>query len=146
MTIWLERREKILQHQSYLEWRLGNKARVMARPPSIAYNRVLMLMKWPSRKAVDLDEIVTKYGAVFFREALRRYLVLSNHSGPTFTRNQLERAVLYTNLPFTSIPVYHKLKFTTPTDAAHTKHLTLDAIYVRPERQSKKGLVIPGRL
>jgi len=28
MTIWLERKEKILRHQTYLEWRLGNKPKV----------------------------------------------------------------------------------------------------------------------
>ena len=145
MTVWLERKEKILRHQSYLEWCHGNRAGAVTRQPSIAYNGVLTLTKWPSRKAVDLDEIVTKYGAVFFREALRRYLVLSKHSGPELNRNQLERAILYTNLSFTSVPVYHKLKFTTPADLDRIKHLTLDAIYIRPERQSKKGLTIPGR-
>ena len=145
MTIWLERKEKILWHQSYLEWHLGNKTRVTAHPPSMTYNGVLTLTKWPSRRAVDFDEIVTKYGAVFFREALRQYLVLSKHPGPELNRNQLEHAILYMELPFTSVPVYHKLKFTTPVDSARTKHLTLDAIYVRPMRKSKKGLAIPAR-
>ena len=145
MTVWLERKEKILRHQTYLEWRLGNSDKVAMRPLSMGYNGVLTLTKWPSKKAVDLDELVTNYGAIFFREALRRYLVLSKHSGPPLTPNQLEHAILYTNLPFTSVPVYHKLKFTTPTDSARTKHFTLDAIYVRPERQSKKGLTIPAR-
>ena len=145
MTIWLERKEKILRHQSYLEWCRGNGAGVATRPPSIAYNGALTLTKWPSRKTVDFDEIVTKYGAIFFREALRRYLVLSQHSGPDLNRNQLEEAIVYKKLWFTSVPVYHKLKFMTPVDLAHTKHLTLDAIYVQPERLSKKGRAIPAR-
>ena len=145
MTVWLERKEKILRHQSYLEWCHGNGARIVIRPPSIAYNGVLTLTKWPSRKAVDMDDIVTEYGATFFREALRRYLVLSGHSGPELNRNQLERAIVYKKLPLTSVPVYHKLKFTTPVDSTRSKCLTLDAIYVRPERQSKKGLAIPAR-
>ena len=145
MTVWLERKEKILRHQSYLEWRHGNRARIVTRPPSMAYNGVLTLTKWPSRKAVDMDNIVTEYGATFFREALRRYLVLSGHSGPELNRNQLERAIVYKKLPLTSVHVYHKLKFTTPVDSTRGKYLTLDAIYVRPERQSKKGLAIPAR-
>ena len=145
MTIWLERKEKILRYQSYLEWRHGNGTGIVIPPSSISYNGVLTFTKWPSKKAVDLDEIVTEYGAIFFREALRRYIVLSKHSGPELNRNQLERAILYTNLSFTSVPVYHKLKFTTPANSAHTKHLTLDAVYVRPERQSKKGRAIPAR-
>ena len=130
---------------SDMEWQLGNKVKVTTCPPAIGYNGVLTLTKWPSKKAVDLDEIVAKYGAVFFREAVRRYLVLSKHSGPPLTPNQLEHAIVYVNLPFTSVPVYHKLKFTTPADSARTNHLTLDAIYVRPERRSKKCLVIPAR-
>ena len=145
MTVWLERKEKVLRHQSYLEWCFGDKPEFTTHPLSMTYNGVLTLTKWPSKRAVNLDEIVTGYGAVFFREALRRYLVLSRHSGPPLTRNQLERAIVYTNLPFTLVPVYHKIKFTTPTDSARTKHLTLDAIYVRPERQSKKGVTIPAR-
>ena len=124
---------------SYLEWSLGIRTRVVAHQPSLAFNGVLTLTKWPSRKAVDLDEIVTKYGAVFFRKALHWHLVLSQHSGFQLTQNQLEHAILYKSLPFTSVAVYHKLKFTNLVDS---KHVTLDAIYVQPERQSKKCLVI----
>ena len=142
MTVWLERKEKIFRHQSYLEWRLGNEARVTAHPPSMAYNGVLTLTKWPSRR-VDVDEVVAKYGATFFQEALRRYLVLSKK--PELNRNQLEHAILYMDLPFTSVSVYHKLKFTTPADSGRTKRLTLDAIHVQPERRSKKGTVLPAR-
>ena len=89
-----------------------------------------------------MDEIVTKYGAVFFREVLCQHLVLSQHSGSQLTQNQLEHAIMYKSLPFTSVAVYHKLKFTNFVDS---KHVTLDAIYVRPERKSKKGLMIPAR-
>ena len=145
MTTWLERKEKILRHQSYLKWSLGGGARDAMYTPSMAFNGDLTLTKWPSRNAVDLDEIITEYGALFFREALRRYLVISEHSGPNLTLNQLERAILYKNLPFNSVPVYHKLKFTKPNDSAHGKRLTVNAIYVRPEHRSKKGLVIPAR-
>jgi hypothetical protein len=146
MTLWLERKEKILRHQSYLEWRLGGDNRVATHRPSLAFNGTLTLTKWPSRRKVDLDEIVSGYGASFFREALRRHIVLSKHSGSRqLTPNQLERAILFTPLPFTAVPVYHKLKFTQPAESARTRRVTLDAIYVRPERKSKKGVVIPAR-
>ena len=49
------------------------------------------------------------------------------------------------NLPFTSVAVYHKLKFTKPADSTCSRHLTMNAIYVQPERQLKKGLAIPAR-
>jgi hypothetical protein len=146
MTTWLECKEKVFRHKGYLEWCSGHQAGLMTNQQTpMVFNGVLTLTKWPSKSAVDLDEIVAKYGAIFFREALCRYLVLSKHSGPPLTSNQLERAILYTNLPFTSVPVYHKLKFTIPAAPGRAKHLTLDAIYVRPERQSEKGPVIPAR-
>jgi hypothetical protein len=111
----------------------------------MAFSGTLTLTKWPSKRAVDLDEIISGYGAVFFQEALRRHLVLSSHSGPPLTSTQLERAITYLGLPFTSVHVYHKLKFTKPTNTTHTEHLTLDAIYVRPRHKTKKGTVIPAR-
>ena len=65
MTIWLERKEKILRHHSYLEWCIGCKLSITTHQTPIAFNGALTLTKWPSRKAVDLDDIVSKYGAFF---------------------------------------------------------------------------------
>jgi hypothetical protein len=145
MTTWLERMEKVHHHHSYLEWRAGKQPTVVMRSMSMAYNGTLTLAKWPSAKAVNLDDIVDDYGATFFREAVRRYIVLSKHSGPQLTRHQLEQQILYTDLPFTAIPVYHKLKFITLTETSRDKYVTLDAIHVQPERKSKKGTKLPSR-
>jgi len=145
MTVWLERKEKILRHESYLEWRLKPQSTAVLRSTDMAYNGTMTLTKWPSARAVDLDDIISKYGARFFREALRRYIVLTRHSGPSLTRNQLEQQILYVNLPFTAVPVYHKLKFTVPGDSTMAKRVTLDSVHVRPERLTKKGSNIPAR-
>ena len=147
MTVWLERKEKVLQHQSYLDWQFSNKSNIVLRPISMAFDGTPVLTKWPSAKSIDLDDLVSNYGATFFREALRRYLVVSRHTsaGTSLTRNQLEREILYTNLPFTSLPVYHKLKFTTTADSDQAKAITLDAIHVRPNRKSKRGTLLPAR-
>ena len=142
MTVWLERKEKILQHQGFLDWRSGAGSAIALRPMSIEFNGTPTITKWPSVKAVDLDDLVNKYGATFFQEALRRYIVLSRHTGASLTRRQLEQRILYTNLPFTTLPVYHKLKF---INTADSKFTTLDVIHVRPERQSKQGTLIPAR-
>jgi len=112
---------------------------------NMAYNGDLTLTKWPSAQAVDLDDIISKYGAKFFREALRRYIVLARHSGPLPTRSQLEHQILYVNLPFTTVPVYHRIKFTAPGDSTPAKRVTLDSVHVRPERRTKKGSRIPAR-
>ena len=145
MTVWLEQREKVLQHESYLGWCHGTQSNIILQSTDMAYNGTLTLTRWPSVRAVDLDDIVNKYGARFFREALRRYIILTRHSGPQLTRSQLERQILYVNIPFTTVPVYHRLKFTTPGDTTLAKRVTLDSIHVRPERRTKKGSTIPAR-
>ena len=130
MTVWLERKEKVLRHESYLEWRLNPHFKLVLRSTDMSYNGTPTLTKWPSVRAVDLDDIVGRYGAKFFREALRRYIVLTQHSGPPLTRDQLERRILYTNLPFTTVSVYHKLKFTVPGDTTLAKRVTSDSVHV----------------
>lgn len=145
MTVWLERREKIHRHQSYLEWCHGTQSKIILRSTDMGYNGTPTLTKWPTARAVDLDDIVSKYGAKFFREALRRYIVLAQHSGSQLTRSQLERQILYVNIPFTTVPVYHRLKFTAPGDTTLAKRVTLDSIHVQPERRTKKGSKILSR-
>ena len=144
MTVWLERRERILRHESYLEWCLNGQSTFVLRLADMAYNGTPTLTKWPSVRAVGLDDVISKYGARFFREALRHYIVLARHSGPPLTRSQLEHQILYVNLPFATVLVYHRLKFTAPGDSAQAKRTTLDSIHV-PERQTKKGTRIPAR-
>ena len=145
MTTWLERIEKIHQHHSYLEWRAGNQQKMVMQSTLMSYNGTLTLTKWPSVKAVDLDDVISKYGATFFREALRRYLVLSQHSGAQLTRRQLEQAILYTDLPFTAVPVYHRLKFVTLTESSRGQYTTLDVVHARPEHKSRKGTKLLSR-
>ena len=145
MTVWLERREKVLQLESYHKWRLDRQSTILLRSTDMAYNGTLTLTKWPSAWAVKLGDIINQYGAKFFQEALRCYIVLVRHSGPPLTRTQVERQILYTNLPFTAVSVYYRLKFTAPGDTIAAKRVTLDSIHARPERRTKKGKVIPAR-
>ena len=145
MTVWLERREKILRHESYLDWHHESRSNIILRSTDMAYNGTPTLTKWPSVRAVDLDDVVNKYGARFFREALRRYIVLAQHAGLQLTRSQLEHQILYVNIPFATVSIYHRLKFTTSGDTTLAKRVTLDSIHVRPERQTKKGSMIPAR-
>ena len=57
----------------------------------MAYNGSLTLTKWLSACTVDFNGIVDKYGARFFREAFRRYVLLARHSSTQLTRSQVER-------------------------------------------------------
>ncbi|KAF9790569.1 hypothetical protein BJ322DRAFT_1000183, partial [Thelephora terrestris] len=145
MTAWLERREKILQFESYLKSRLNTRPTILLQSTDMAYNGSLTLTKWPSARAVDLDCITNNYGVKFFREALRHHIVLARHSGPLLTRNQVECQILYINLPFTTLSVFHRLKFTAPGDTTMAKCVTLDSIHARPQLLTKKGKKVPAR-
>ena len=145
MTAWLQRREKILRHESYLSWCLNPQSTVVLRSIEMSYNGTLTTTKWPSARAVSFNDLVHRYGATFFQDALRRYIVLTEHSGPPLTRSQLERKISYAKLPFAAVSVYHRLKFTAPGDTTLAKRVTLDSIHARPERRTKKGTRIPAR-
>ena len=90
MTVWLEQREKVLRHEKYLRWCVDPQPMIVLRSTDMVYNGTLTLTKQPSAWAVDLDDVVRKYGVQFFREALRRYIVLMKHLGPPLTRSQVD--------------------------------------------------------
>ncbi|KAF8810733.1 hypothetical protein BYT27DRAFT_7253430 [Phlegmacium glaucopus] len=126
MTIWLERKEKILRHHQYVEWQLEG----------------CPLTKHPSLWAVPLNVLVTKYGATHFRTALARFIALSND--PDLTRAQLERKLWGIRMPFTKVAVWHRIKFMR-TDPSTLTVSTSDSIHCRPEREDSHGKLIPSR-
>ncbi|KAJ8694476.1 hypothetical protein PTI98_007141 [Pleurotus ostreatus] len=82
MTAWLERREKVLFHEKFIEWRLTAVATAHPspgywEPPDRSLALSHHLMKHPTRKAVPIELISppSGYGATFFRSALARYLI-----------------------------------------------------------------------
>ena len=145
MTTWLERKEKILRHRQYVEWRLKGcprPPRVEWTPPGLELDRTRKLTKHPSVRAVPLDVLVTKYGATHFRTALARFIALSND--PDLTRAQLERKLWGIRMPFTKVAVWHRIKFMR-TDPSTLTVSTSDSIHCRPERKDSHGKPIPSR-
>ncbi|KAI8985007.1 hypothetical protein BD414DRAFT_547770 [Trametes punicea] len=156
MTHWLERKEKVQQHEKYVEWRL--RATMAPSPnanPEARPSRPLMgdlepathirMSCHPSAKAVSLDDIVTKYGARYFRDALARFVTAVNH--PAMPENQIELASGSIYLPFRALPVYHKIKFLLQdTDGLGVTHYQAqDVAHARPAHQNKYGGSIGGR-
>ncbi|KAJ7673177.1 hypothetical protein DFH06DRAFT_1266823 [Mycena polygramma] len=142
MTLWLERKEKIYRHEKYIQWRLdGSHAppTVATLPPGTVYERRLKMTNNPTLKAVRLTRLVTDYGAKFFRDALARYVVQLNY--PTLSRAQVEARSRDLNFSFNSVPVFHRIKFTTVhRSRARGLHRRL---YTRPT--IKNGEVLPAR-
>ncbi|KAF8056055.1 hypothetical protein FPV67DRAFT_1566591 [Lyophyllum atratum] len=146
MTMWLERKEKILRHAQYVKWRCDGSPAVEEKawtPPGLELDRTLGMAKHPSLRAVPFEDISEKYGASFFLTALRRYVVLTNE--PNLTPHQLERRLWSVRIPFRKVPVWHRIKFLRSDPASTHLTSTADSIHVRPARKDGRNRVIPGR-
>jgi hypothetical protein len=144
MTLWLERKEKISRHQQYILWRLNGSPKppvIDWTPPGLELDRSLSVTKHPTVRSVTLDNLESKYGATHFRTALQRYVVLFNE--PNIARAQLERRLLTVRLPFTKLPIWHRIKFLRK-DPVTGKESTADSIHCRPPQIQKHG-VLPSR-
>ena len=145
MTLWLERKEKILRHFQYIEWRCSGSPGVPEldwQPPGLELDRKLFLSKHPTCRGVTFEELGRDYGAPLFRTALARYVALINE--PNLNPNQLERRIWTIRIPFTKVSVWHRFKFLR-TDPFMRISSTADAVHVRPEKKDCKGRVVPGR-
>lgn len=100
----------------------------------------------PSIGGVTFAELTDKYGAMFFRDALKRFVVEHN-STVSLTRAQVENASAAVYFPFSKIPVWHRVKFTISDPYDLTKHIppTSDVVHARPQRTGKYGAQVPGR-
>ncbi|RPD75308.1 hypothetical protein L226DRAFT_462412 [Lentinus tigrinus ALCF2SS1-7] len=105
--------------------------------------RRIEMTRHPSVKAVPLDHLGERYGALYFRDALSRFVVQHNH--PEYTRAQLERASASVYFNFHKIPAFHKVKFWLDDPHGFPDADLRDVIHCRPIRQNKYGDDIPGR-
>ncbi|KAI0349245.1 hypothetical protein OH77DRAFT_1415395, partial [Trametes cingulata] len=139
MTVWLERKEKIQRHEKYVEWRLSQLAST-----SGAQTR-LMMTQHPSVKAVTFEDVRSKYGATYFRDALSRFVVSFNN--PALSAAEIELACGGVYFPFRTVPAFHKIKFAfRDTHGLGVTHsVTEDVVHARPSRAGKYGTEIPAR-
>ncbi|KAJ6573665.1 hypothetical protein B0H10DRAFT_2236943 [Mycena sp. CBHHK59/15] len=108
MTQWLERKEKILLHAKFIQWRQLGQPSTPTVPPGIEYSRSLKMTKHPSQKFVSFNTLVQDYGATYFRDAIARYVVATNNPG--FSAREVETYSSNLSMPFRAVPVYHKIK------------------------------------
>jgi hypothetical protein len=151
MTIWLERKEKILRHDKFIQWCMAGRNLVAHNNqspvlPVVAPERQLRMTKHPTVKSVSFDKVITDYGATFFKAAFARFVVQTIN--PSFTRNQIENAISNVQFYFSTVQVYHKIKFCAkyPAQVDHESK-TLDSIHVKPARKDPKRhrQIISGR-
>ncbi|KAH8091759.1 hypothetical protein BXZ70DRAFT_1040234 [Cristinia sonorae] len=126
MTIWLERKEKMLRHGRFVEWRKQGQ------PQAITLNRLETapmvspnMTKNPSAR-VDMEHLAECYGAVDFQYALAEF-ILTNRSSVLF-------------LPFVKVPVYHKARFwDSDFRLFRNNWKDHDVLHVKPARITRRG-------
>jgi hypothetical protein len=149
MTIWLERKEKILRHDKFIRWHSAgsppsNVKNSVWRPPHVLQHRHLQMTKFPSAKGVSLTHIENKYGAVYFRDAFSCYVV--GFKNPGFSAAQIEVGADNFYLPFQSLAAYHKIRFWNedPLGRENAQDC-LDVVHIKPGYSNKKRQQVSGR-
>ncbi|KIL57866.1 hypothetical protein M378DRAFT_87323 [Amanita muscaria Koide BX008] len=138
MTTWMERNEKLLQHDRRIARQHSeSSSSVNPQLPMLQLKRHIKMTKNATHCAVALNSIVKDYGATYIRDALARYIV--QMASPTLTRAQVERRSLYVMLPFLTLPVYHRIKF------CDENSTVIDAIHVQPLQKDKRSRIVPAR-
>ncbi|KAI1781775.1 hypothetical protein LXA43DRAFT_977924 [Ganoderma leucocontextum] len=174
MTLWLERREKILRHEAYIAWRLrpengggGSEHRsplsstpptspgpvnasIPLPPPLPAGSppqptlTQIKITKWPTVKALRFSSAVEDYCATSLEDALARFIV--KYRNPALTPPQIKRAAQDINFCFDRVPAYHRIKFILE-DAQRLGIMKgiHDAAHARPARKDRQGRAVPAR-
>ncbi|KAF8266478.1 hypothetical protein EI94DRAFT_1849530 [Lactarius quietus] len=135
--MWVVRREKIQDHTAYIKWRqeqvVASSASSIGPPQPGA--RSLKMAKHPTLKAVSFDDLAYKYGATDFQDTLADFIAQTNH--PTTSGAALSQLAADTLIPFHSVPVHHKIKFT------NSNNTIVDSIQIQPEQKDARGRSIP---
>ncbi|KAG1735802.1 hypothetical protein EDB19DRAFT_1830152 [Suillus lakei] len=89
------------------------------------------MTKHPIFKAVTLDKVMNKYGAVHFCESLARYVAKATlPANTTITARQFEDQAANIHIPFQTLPVFHKVKWLLVDVRGHGDPLVMVVIVV----------------
>ena len=145
MTLWLERKEKVVQFDSYIKWRSNGSS-----PSTNSVNSANMpssrikLTKAPSLQYVPFETLHEDYGALYIEDALARFV--AEHDNPDASARRIERIAEGIEMPFPRVHMYHKAKFWLGHAEEHPLSSNkYDTIYAKPARTNAKGITIPGR-
>ncbi|KAJ3766648.1 hypothetical protein FB446DRAFT_782123 [Lentinula raphanica] len=138
MTHWLEHREKIFHHTNYIAWRLSSMTQTLEDMKCVYTHKV---SQFPTVKAVALSKLEdigpSRYHAVRFEHTLKRFLV--QYRDPSIPINQLDDYARFVVLPFSSLPIWHKVKF---INLSLFGSKTLDYICTQPCHFDGNGKVV----
>ncbi|KAN0141466.1 hypothetical protein V8E53_000711 [Lactarius tabidus] len=141
MTTWLKRREKIQVHYAFLQWWQETDQAI---PPEMPIGapcpggQHLKMAQHPTLKSVSFDNLAQRYSAVDFQDSLADFIAQLNN--PTASGTSLFTFAADMLIPFHSVPVYHKIKFTNLDQSE-----IVDSVQVRPDQKDKQGHLILSR-
>ena len=107
--------------------------------PHLTPHRYIKMTRFPSLYSVSIEDLISKYGATLFRSAIARFATVWRN--PQITRLRLEQDIQDVHIPFTTVSVYHRIRYRDKTFEVPT----VDSIQIRPNRMDKKGQTIAGR-
>ncbi|KAF8259154.1 hypothetical protein EI94DRAFT_1774000 [Lactarius quietus] len=144
MTTHAERREKMMNHMAYIKWRQqdnSNRASAQTYTPNECVHcpRFLKMAKNPTLKAVTFNELSEEYGAVDFQDCLADFIAKLNYPGALAA--VLRRQAADTLLPFRTVLVFHRIKFTTSHDSDNTDFC--DGVIIRPKHIDTHACKVP---
>ena len=100
--------------------------------------------RFPSQKAVRINDIPSLYGAVDFRQALAEFILKT--SNPNLTVHQIRALAPRYSIPFQTVPVFYKIKFWNEDAQGREEAAeTLDCVHVRPAHKDSSNRKVPSR-
>jgi hypothetical protein len=136
MTLWLERKEKVIRHAAFIEWRLSGQPPPL--PPPTRHPHIQMTRN--PTKTEPLAKITSDHGAPLFSNALQ--MIVARFQHPEASQSRLNYLAPKIALPFMSVPVFHKIKFWNQDPYRRPDCSdVLDVAHVRPRKQGKRGWI-----
>ena len=138
MTVWLERKEKVLRHHLFIEWHIAGQSTVSSfQRDDIKRHMHIKMARNPNVKAVKITTLVCSYGAHNFVDALAHFIVQYWSHG-LMSRRAVEAQISAIFYNFKAVPMFYKIKFWNG-DAQGLQDDTLDTVHVRPSFHSSDG-------
>ncbi len=145
MTAWLVRCEKIHVHAAFIKWwqwsDLAPTQNLVPIGLLQAQPQYPKMTRHPSIKAVSFEALAENYGAVEFQDALADYIAQANHPGASAVI--LHAWASDTLIPFRSVPVFHRIKFTSTSNSDDSE--IMDSVVTQLEQKDAHGHIIPLR-
>ncbi|EIM87895.1 uncharacterized protein STEHIDRAFT_22047, partial [Stereum hirsutum FP-91666 SS1] len=151
MTLWLERREKMMEHERFIQWRIARSQQrqdaiplVSVQPPQIPRPLLPHVARYPNAKAVSFQALATYYGATQFESALARFIVELNN--PSLTPQQISHRAKSQHVRCSGVPVFHRVKFWHRDPQGFDDEAEiLDTIHARPLYRDTQHRKVEGR-